>query len=273
MAENGADGRLDRYLLGHLSPEEEERLEIEYLGDGDAFVRFQAAEDDLIDDYANGRLSADDEGRFRERFLGRPEMAERVAFARALAATPARPLRSSPRWLAAAAALFLALSCGLLARLTWQERAAAAAAHAAVERVAALEARLAERESALPVVPPPEPRRDALPAVVELRAGTNRGATAGSNEMEAPSGDWSLLRLVLSEHLYKTYAARLETAEGLRLATLPVVRRDTPPSAELMVPAALLRPGAYVVMLEGVEGGRREIVDGFALQVRPAGRR
>ena len=227
MAQNGADGLLDRYLLGRLSPEEEERIEIEYLGDGDAFARVQAAEDDLIDDYAGSRLSADDEARFRERFLDRPEMAERVAFARALAATPARPLRSSPRWLAAAAALFLAVSCGLLARLTWQERAAAAAAHAAVERVAALEVLLAERGSVLPVAPTPEPRSDALPAVVELRGGTSRG-TGGSNEMEAPSGDWSRLRLVLSEHLYKAYAARLETAEGRRLAELPVVRRDTP---------------------------------------------
>jgi hypothetical protein len=272
MAQNGADGRLDRYLLGHLSLEEEERLEIEYLGDGDAFVRVQAAEDDLIDDYANGRLSADDESRFRERFLVRPEMAERVAFARALARTPARPLRSSPRWLAAAAALFLAVACGLLARLTWQERAAADAAHAAAERVASLEARLSERERVLPVVPPPEPRRDALPAVVELRGGTNRGAAAGPNTMEAPSGDWIPLRLVLSQHLYKTYAARLETPEGLRLAALPVVRREAPPSVELMVPGALLRPGAYVVMLEGVRGGRPEIVDGYTLEVHPAGR-
>jgi hypothetical protein len=272
MAQNGADGRLDRYLLGHLSPEEEERLEIEYLGDGDAFVRVQAAEDDLIDDYANGRLSADDEGRFRERFLDRPEMAERVAFARALAATPARPLRSSPRWLAAAAALFLAVSCGLLARLTWQERAAAAAAHAAVERVAALEARLSERESVLPVVTPPEPRRDALPAVVELRGGTNRGAAAEPNTIEAPSADWIQLRLVLAQHLYKSYSARLETMEERRLAVLPVVVRDAPPGADVMVPGALLKPGAYVVVLEGVRGGTREMVDGYTLEVRPAGR-
>jgi hypothetical protein len=267
MAVGQSDGRLGRYLMGDLPPDEEERLELEYLGSDEALALVQEAEDDLIDDYARARLSPADARRFEERLLPRPGMAERVAFARALAAErPSRRVLARP-WLAwAAAILFAVLSTGLGSGFYRQRQAAAAAAAAARERIEALEAKVTEQQQALRAVPPPVP---AGPPVVELRDGAQRGEGRSLNEIAVRDEPWVVLSLRLDEHLYPSYAATIETTEGRVIArSLPAVRREAPAAAEVMVPGALLRAGAYVVMLEGVEGADRETVGGFPLQVR-----
>jgi hypothetical protein len=269
MAANGADGRFGRYLLGHLSLEEEERLEVEYLAGEDAFGLVQEAEHDLIDDYVAGRLSADDRRRFEERVLPRPEMAGRVAFARSLAA--ARPVRRPVRqpWLGAAAAAVLAVvSLGLGTGLVRQQRAQAGAEAEAQARIGALEAVVAAQQQRLQAVP--APRSEGAPPVMELRGGTSRGDRNAANEVEASGAAWIQVRLLVDEHLYPSYQARLETAEGRLIESFPALRRDGPAAAEIMVPGALLKAGSYVVVLQGVEGTKRETVEGYPLHVRAA---
>jgi hypothetical protein len=267
MAVGESDGRLRRYLLGDLPPDEEERLELEYLAGDEALALVQEAEDDLIDDYARARLSPADARRFEERLLPRPGMAGRASFARALAAE--RPSRRvlPPPWLAwAAAVLFAVLSTGLGSGLYRQRQAAAAADAAARERIGALEAMVTEKERALRSVPAPAA---AAPPVFELRDGAQRGAGRPPSEIEVRDAPWVVLSLRLDEHLYPSYVARIETAEGrVIVPSLPAVRREAPAAAEVMVPGALLRAGTYVVMLEGVEGADHETVGGFPLQVR-----
>jgi hypothetical protein len=271
MAVAGTEGRLGRYLLGHLSPEEEERVEVEYLAGEDAFALVQEAEHDLIDDYVAGRLSADDRRRFEERVLPRPEMAGRVAFARALTAArePARRPVARP-WLGTAAAAVLAVvSVGLGAGLLHQQQARAEAQ----ARIDALEGVVAAQQQRLQAVPVPrsEPApRTAAPRVVELRGGTTRGDGNAANEIEERGAGWLQLRLKVDEHLYASYQATLETPEGRVLATLPAVRSDAPLAAEVMVPGALLKAGAYVLVLHGREGARYVLAEGYPLQVRPA---
>jgi hypothetical protein len=268
MTAAGVDGRLERYLLGHLSPDEEERVEVEYLAGEEAFALVQEAEHDLIDDYVAGHLSADDARRFEVRLLPRPEMAERVAFARALQAgrAPARR-RAVPHWLASAAAAVLAVvSTGLAAGLVREERASAQAREAAQSRIGDLERALAAQRARIEA-PPPAPARTPSP-VFELRGGTSRGPGGGVNEVEAPPAGWVPLRLLLDGHLYPSYEATLETAAGQVLARPPVVRIEAPAAAEIMVPAALLKKGAYVVVLYGVDGRSPEEVEGFTFQVR-----
>jgi hypothetical protein len=274
MAVTGVEGRLGRYLLGHLSPEEEERVEVEYLAGEDAFVLVQEAEHDLIDDYVAGRLSADDRRRFEERVLPRPEMAGRVAFARALAAAKAaKPSerRSVARpWLATAAAAVLAVaSAGLGAGLLHERRERADAQ----SRIDALEGVVAAQQQQLQAVP--APRAEAAPRaatlrVVELRGGTSRGDGPAANEIDEPGTGWLQLRLKVDEHLYPFYKATLETPENRVLARLPVVRSEAPLAAEVMVPGPMLKAGAYVVLLWGREGGRYVLLDGYPLQIRPA---
>ena len=181
MAANGADGRLGRYLLGHLSLEEEERLEVEYLAGEDAFALVQEAEHDLIDDYVAGRLSSDDRRRFEERVLPRPEMAERVAFARALAAAAQAPPVRRPAarpWLGAVAAAVLAVvSTGLGARLLHQQRTQAEAQ----SRIDALERVVAAQQQRLEA-----PSRTALRARAAQRRSA-RGRAARRGEPRRPA--------------------------------------------------------------------------------------
>jgi len=270
MEVDGTDGRLGRYLLGDLTPEEEERIELEYLAGDEAMALVQEAEDDLVDDYARARLSPRDAQRFEERLLPRPGMPARVAFARALAAQkPPRGRSLAQPWLAWAAAVLLAVvSTGLGSGLYRQRRVAAEADAAARERIAALERTVADQQERLQADRPPPPG-DA-PRVVELRDGAHRGLGSPRNDIDAPGEAWILLRLRVGEHLYPSYMARIETAEGRPIARLlPAVRRDSPAAVDVMVPGALLKTGAYVVVLEGVDGRTPELVAGFPLQVRP----
>lgn len=271
MAVDGNDGRLGRYLLGALPPEEEERIELQYLAGDEALALVQEAEDDLVDDYARGRLSPADAQRFEERLLSRPGMAGRVAFARALAAQKQPSSRRSlaPPWLAWAAAVLLAvLSAGLGSGLYRQRHAATAADAASRARIEALERRVTEQEALLRAVPPPVM---GAPRVVELRDGGLRGEGGPQNQTEAPSEPWVVLRLRVDAHLYPSYVARIETADGRLIApSLMAVRRDAPAAADVMVTGALLKPGSYVVELRGVEGSQRpEPVGGYLLEVRP----
>jgi len=59
----------ERYLLGEMSEQEQERLEQKYFEDEALFERFLAVKDDLVDAYARGELRADKRKRFEQHFL------------------------------------------------------------------------------------------------------------------------------------------------------------------------------------------------------------
>jgi len=73
---------LQKYLLGNMSPEEQEELELWLMSNEDAYDLMEAAEDDLIDASLAGRLSADDLNRFNTHFLAAPERRRKVQFSR-----------------------------------------------------------------------------------------------------------------------------------------------------------------------------------------------
>jgi CHAT domain-containing protein len=73
-----------RFLLGDLPPDEQERIEIRLLEDGDFQEVIQAAEFDLIDDYIRGDLTAEDVRRFERVFLNSPARRRKLATARIL---------------------------------------------------------------------------------------------------------------------------------------------------------------------------------------------
>lgn len=144
-----SDDPASRYLLGLLAPAERERWEEGVLADRHAYEATLAAEDDLVDAYARGELGRRERAAFESQILPREGVAERVAFARALAAAAeraateegggagrdaTRPRRLSPavRW-AAAAAVALVVAGGAWVGL----------------RHAALGGRVAELEAAL----------------------------------------------------------------------------------------------------------------------------
>jgi hypothetical protein len=73
-----------QYLLGELSPTEEEQLETTYFHDPELLTRIELARDDLADDYAAGRLCDADREKFERRLLATDEGREQLAITRAL---------------------------------------------------------------------------------------------------------------------------------------------------------------------------------------------
>jgi hypothetical protein len=77
-----SEALIARYLLGELSADEQEQIDLA-LGDDEFFARVTAVEQDLIDDYAQGNLSRSARERFEQRFLNTPRQREQVAKAKA----------------------------------------------------------------------------------------------------------------------------------------------------------------------------------------------
>jgi hypothetical protein len=74
---------LKKYLLGQLTQDELETVELWLLTENDAYDLIAAAEDDLIDDSIAGRLNAQEEPLFRSHFLAAPERQRKLQFAEA----------------------------------------------------------------------------------------------------------------------------------------------------------------------------------------------
>jgi hypothetical protein len=265
------EGRLTAYLLGRLSPDEEEGIELEYLRGGEEYERLLAAEDDLIDAYAAGRLSADDARRFEERFLASPERRERVAFAKALRAHAAagRDRREAPRrsplLLPIAAALPVALAAGWLfvsqrelrTELARQREQYASQERASAEqqaRIARLEEDLAHARSASGV------------ASWRLEPGFERDTTRAAI-LSVPDGVAAVrLELTLGPAAPSgPFTARVETPEGRTVVALEGLRPGGGGRVEVVVPAAALTGGTYVVILEA--GTPRETVETYRFRV------
>jgi hypothetical protein len=87
--------RARAYLLGELSPAEAEAFEASLLDDDEAFDLLELAESDVLDALARGELSQAQRLGVEAQIGARHELAERVAFARALAERADRP-RAAP---------------------------------------------------------------------------------------------------------------------------------------------------------------------------------
>src|SRR5262245_55400900 len=87
--ERSEEAQQVKYLLGHLTEEEQGQVEDRAFGDKDYLSALEATEADLIDAYVRGELSQADRRSFELRFLGVPERRRKVEFARAFATVAA----------------------------------------------------------------------------------------------------------------------------------------------------------------------------------------
>lgn len=76
------ENSLRKYLLGEMSPEPQEELELWLMSDDEAYDLLVAAEDDLIDDSLAGKLTRDESSRFNNHFLAAPERRHKLQFGR-----------------------------------------------------------------------------------------------------------------------------------------------------------------------------------------------
>jgi len=91
---------LRRYLLGNVSDEERQQIELKMISDGTFFEQVCALEDDLIDEYVCDKLSPEEREEFQNWFLSTPEGVEQVRLATglraaALATLPAQSAAAS----------------------------------------------------------------------------------------------------------------------------------------------------------------------------------
>src|SRR5215475_441385 len=73
---------LRKYLLGDMSPEEQEEIELWLMSHEDAYCLLEAAEDDLIDDSLAGRLQRHEIHKFNTYFLTASERQQKLRFSR-----------------------------------------------------------------------------------------------------------------------------------------------------------------------------------------------
>jgi hypothetical protein len=260
------------YLLGGLAPAQREEIEERLLADPDFHAEVQATGDDLIHAYLAGDLSVADRERFETHFLSTPRRRERVAFVRTLVsavdrvrlgasrptgahAVPPAPRRSISVLLPWAAALLVGLGAGgwSLNERRLREREAVQAKQTEEDlrqKLTATEARVLElkRSASSP--------NEGI-AIWPLRDGTERGTEPAESFSVAPGGEWIRLRVPLPPGVRMTfYRASLRTANDEEI--LPFRALQANPAGrtvDVMVPAGLLRPGAYVLSIRSDSGG------------------
>lgn len=107
--QSGNSDSIRRYLLGDLSEQEREQVELRLMSDDDLYEQLLVAEDELIDEYVSDELPVQERTRFSSHFLSVPELRQDVRFAailrkhaletapqEAVARKPPVPARVSP---------------------------------------------------------------------------------------------------------------------------------------------------------------------------------
>lgn len=284
---SGADREalLRAYLLGTLSPEEQEPIDRQVVEDEVAHEELLATQDDLIHAYLAGGLSDADRERFESHFLASPRRRERVAFIRSLmtavsredspAAAPtvapitsARHAAPSHRWTAAlpwAAMVAVGLAGG--AWSVGERRRADREIAGAQERERALAARIDEQRRQIETLQGQVDADDVVTWDVEDDA--QRGPDRPAVYQARPAGSVRL-RASLPPGPHGALVASLQTPDGAELQRVPGLRAQEGPSGpfvDVFVSASLLRHGTYVLSIQLDHGARGELKVG-TLSVR-----
>lgn len=275
------------YLLGDLSEADQERIE-ETLFSREEFVdELSVAEDDLIDAYVAGELTVQQRERFESFFLTSPRRKERLAIARSLAGlrpqvrrlevaggrSVNRPIRRWPALLAAAAAVILvsAASVAGVSYLLSPERDAVASLN---RQVAQLEAEVKARPAAVP-----ETDREALVAEVrktleaeyqargapvapltflldpsETRRDTGRPEARLSISSERGVRLQLTLSAASAAGTHTEYRVTIQNSAGAQAwgGNAALTRSGAAALLAITIPAGVLRPGEYRVLVRGV---------------------
>lgn len=266
---------LRAYLLGALSPEEQEPIDDQIAEDEAAHEDLLATQDDLIHAYLADALPAADRERFESHFLASPRRRERMAFIRSLLVAVAReaPPAVAPgpaitarepvvvparRWTIAlpwAAAVVIGLAGGAwsigerrradqeIASAQERERALAAAIDEQRERIRALEAQAAESIADVPTW--------------TLGGNLLRGSRGTESHQAKREGAIRLRAPIAPEHRAVQVVASLQTPEGKELMRVRSLRATGGADGfvvDVIVGASLLPRGTYVLSLQSSSG-------------------
>lgn len=265
----GNEQLLRRYLLGNVSPQEQDEIAQWLMSDDSAYDLLTAAEDDLIEEHLRGLLERDDEERFSTHFLAAPERRNKLAFSRSLhefidkgsaaqvARTPEAPaskaidfFRLRPAWGLAASVLLLVglagASWSALRVLSLQRELLAVRDDLENTRVEnqGLKRRLEERPTAL---------------VRTFKAFLEKGALERAQTkftpVDVPPGVGNVeFYLPLDDTHYETYRAVLRDDGGTQIWSSPALS-SSPATRKTLIfqtGADLLMPGDYSFVVTGL---------------------
>jgi hypothetical protein len=286
---NTDDKTLRKYLLGRMSQEEQEALELWLMSDPDAYDLLEAAEDDLIDDSLAGRLHRDELKQFNDHFLAAAERKRKLRFGQgfrtfltqtnaAVAPAAVRPMRISfsdllrarPAFAYAGFALIILIYVGgfwavyRIAQLHHQVDSATsqlALAREAFQRrleedKAAAEKSLADFRALEQVVA--KSKISAAPEMllaVNLLPGISRSSTDVRNITISARTQLVQFSVILLDDNYQAYRVALQDDGGQELWTrdrLPATTTADGKAVVLTLPADRLATGDYSIRLSGL---------------------
>jgi hypothetical protein len=269
-----SDEVIVRYLLGLAREDECEEVETAYLSDEGEWERIEAAEDELIEDYLDGRLELEERHGFEEHFLNSRQRREKLHFARTLREVVTRTsaekqvvfAKSRARWFTGAfgftgrqwvstAALAGALlSCVLLLlqnqRLSKEALLARGERKDLVEQVQTLRQQLDSSNTQLAArLSQPVPPVPVITAA--LSPGLTRSAGAYARISIPQQAYLAHFKLELLDEDYSSFRAVVQQADGHDILSQSHLRPNSRRELMLVVPAELLGPGDYQILLSG----------------------
>jgi len=250
--------RARRYLLARASENEAEALETRFFESGDDFEEVWGVENDLVDAYLAGELRPEDRSAFEATYLASPVHRDRLASARLLKTTLARPDRPAARRAGSRLAPLLALAaCVLLALAVWWLRRPDARP---VELAAVPTPVSATTPSVAPSVPasPEAPPRRPVVAAFALSPVLFRSNQQAPVLRVAPGTDKLALTLGGDVPEGLPAATRLPFAVATVEGDVVVTGRTAPGPTSLgiaRVAAARLPPGDYILSVRSPVGG------------------
>jgi hypothetical protein len=288
-----------QYLLGNMPEEERARLEDQYFADADTFEELVAAENDLIDSYVRGELEKSERRNFELRYGQSPQQRARVDFATALnqisrqAAIEKKASlwnmvwassfgkRPMFRWASAFAALVVVAGGSWLTLQNQRLRVELQQALAGQAELRRQEDALRQQIGSLEGSPKSDTQEnqqsseiaklDTLEVTLRLTPGLARSAGEQQNTLTLPlPGSWVRLRLMLDRDEYANYQAVIRTAEGSEIRRVKELKSQGTNHERIVVlrlPSKLIRPGDYIVTLNGSSGGSTEEAEAYSLRV------
>jgi hypothetical protein len=284
------DALMIRYLLGSATEAEQLQIEEQFFQDDDAYLELQALEDELRYEYAQGGLTSEQRKQFGARYLKTADDRSKVELAGSVlgklnqvrAETPAaaETRQAKPSWFAslfasprfsfgaAAAALFVVAAGSWfaldsmrlrqeVARLEQQQKQIAAEGQQQLAQARQeLDAERARGKEQVKKNPPAIFGFLLLPGLVRDADGIKRLAIPrGAQEV-------ALQFEVKAKGDFQSYRAELQNLDGTTLWS----GKASQPSVS--IPARILPPGDYVVLLKGVSAsGQASDAGEFYFQV------
>ncbi|HEY3056496.1 MAG TPA: hypothetical protein VGK31_11260 [Thermoanaerobaculia bacterium] len=266
-------GDFVRYLLGEVSDKERAELEQKYFSDDEVFEQLVDAQEDLVDAYLSGDLTPLRRKRFEERFLATESGSDSVKFAGALRqmiaarqTPPVRRARFEMRTLAiAASAAFVVFLAAWIIVSSSQRREPTT-----VARQAPPAAQKQATTGPAPQQAPASPLRETPVVTLLLTPGSTRDSDVVPPLELRAAPQFVRLELVLEDNRYDSYRAELQDVEGRRLweeASLQPEPARTGKMIVMRVPAKLIPPGDYIVLLHGIRKGTAREISNYTFTV------